>query len=97
MISDAARSIVATLLGAANVSPTFSEELMPWILHRLQNDVSTTGGESRERGWTAVNQTERRNHLCLKRLEPEVARHHVRNRPCSEVESLPPSHEIPHI
>jgi hypothetical protein len=49
MISDAARSIVATLLGAANVSPTFSEELTQWIPHSLQN-VSTTGGESGECG-----------------------------------------------
>jgi hypothetical protein len=40
-----------------------------------------------------VNETERRNCLCFKRLGPEVARHHqLRNRPCSEFESLPPSH-----
>jgi hypothetical protein len=60
---------------------------------RLQN-VSKTGGESRVIGWTAVSETERRNRLCFKRLEPEVARHHhVRKQACSEFESLPPSHE----
>ena len=33
-----------------------------------------------------------RNRLCLKRLEPEVARHHhVRKNVRSEFESLPPS------
>lgn len=58
---------------------------------RLQN-VSTTGGESGESGWTAVNETERRNRLCFKRLGPEVARHHqLRKQACSEFESLPPS------
>jgi molybdate transport repressor ModE-like protein len=57
--------------------------------HRLQS-VSTTGGQCRGLGWTAVIETERRNRLCLKRLEPEVARHHhVGNRPCSEEQALP--------
>jgi len=46
----------------------------------VSGDVSTTGGESRVLGWTAVNETERRNRLWRKRLQPEVARHHrVRN------------------
>lgn len=45
--------------------------------------------------WTAVNETERRNRLCLKRLEPEVARHQpFRKRHCSEFESLPPSQTL---
>jgi hypothetical protein len=61
---------------------------------RLQN-VSTTGGELRVLAWTAVTETERRNRLCFKRLEPEVARHHqLRKQACSEFESLPPSHTI---
>jgi hypothetical protein len=39
-----------------------------------------------------VNETERPNRLCFERLGLEVARHHqVRNRPCSEFESLTPS------
>jgi hypothetical protein len=64
------------------------------VADRLQN-VSTTAGESDGFGWTAVNKTERRNDLGLKRLRPEVARHHqLRKHACSEFESLPPSHEI---
>jgi hypothetical protein len=62
------------------------------LYRRLQN-VSTTAAESRGFARTAVNETKRRNRLCLKRLEPEVARHHqVRETRLSEFESLPPSH-----
>jgi hypothetical protein len=59
---------------------------------RLQN-VSTMGAESGGFLWMAVNEMEHRNSLLIKRVEPEVAQHHhVRNRPCSEFESLPPGH-----
>ncbi len=63
--------------------------------HRLHN-VSTTAVESRGLGWTAVNESKRPNRLCLKRLEPEVARHHqFRKTRLSEFESLPPSQLVP--
>lgn len=58
---------------------------------RLQN-VSTTVGELGGFGWTAVNESERRNRLHLKRLEPEVQRHQLFGKgPFSEFESLRPS------
>ena len=40
-----------------------------------------------------MNEPERRKHLSAKRLEPEVARHHLlADRPSAGFESLPPSH-----
>src|SRR5262249_38924742 len=63
--------------------------LDPHHRERPQN-VSTIAVDSERFRETAVNKTDPRNRRRFNAPKPEVARHHhVRNKPCSEFESLP--------